>query len=138
MMRLMPWGFNLMERKPMAEHRYKDIIRNLRDLYVIHATTRLRVDDTAMRTHYDAAEVQSKLDFDLTQSVSKVVRRSVTEDPRVFATIYENDIFVIADPTAFFKQFEDELEGAYQHGLENGKRFAERHGWKRVPSDGTD
>lgn len=135
MMRLMPWGFDLAERNLMA-NQYKDIIENLKELYVLHVYSRLRVDnDELSKLRNDADYIQSDLDFKMLEAMHKVVRRTTSEDPRVLATIYENDIFVIIDPSAFFKQLDKEFENAYQVGLENGKRFAERHGWKRVMSD---
>lgn len=112
---------------------YKEVIRRLRDQHILHAhakqvvTTRDLLEVEAITNH-----IQGRLAFDLTKAIDPVVRKSVSEDPRFGAKIYENDIFVITDPSAFFVQLHSELELAYKHGTENGKRYAERHGWDRA------
>jgi hypothetical protein len=129
MMRLMPWGFNLMERKPVSK--YRDVIEHLRDLYVLHVYSRLRVDNEEVaRMPKDDGYIQSDLDFKMLEAMGKVIRRTVSEDVRGQATIYENDFFVVVDPSAFFKQLNEELEKAHIQGRDDGLRYAENNGWK--------
>lgn len=118
--------------------RYKDVINNLRDLYMKRCISRLVLQERELIASGAKPElyedyVKSEMAVKLANELDKVTRKSVVENPDSGAVIYENDIFVMLDPSGFFAQLEKELEGAYQHGLENGRRQEQREQHNRSP-----
>lgn len=110
--------------------RYQDIIDNLLQLYMARIVTQQRITEAmitdARYPEHIIDHTQGLMAEELAKKLDKVVRKSVVEDPRNHTTIYENDLFVMLDPSGFFQQLDKELENAYQHGLQAGKQSTER------------
>lgn len=110
--------------------RYQDVIDNLRQFYMERIVTQQRIPEaTITDARYPDHIVEHAQGFmaeELAKKLDKVVRKSVVEDPRHHTTIYENDIFVMLDPSGFFQQLDKELENAYQHGFQAGRQLTER------------
>ena len=98
------------------------IIYNLRQMYTCHVHSRLRVDHELFKHPATEAEIQSDMDANLMRELSKLVRRTTSEDPRIPATVFESDLFVIVDPSGFFQRLGEELEGAYRNGFSDGEK----------------
>lgn len=110
--------------------RYQDVIDNLRQFYMERIVTQQRIPEAtitdARYPDHIVEHAQGLMAEELAKKLDKVVRKSVVEDPRHHTTIYENDIFVMLDPSGFFQQLDKELENAYQHGFQAGRQLTER------------
>ena len=102
--------------------KYSEIIYNLRQMYTWHVHSRLRVDHELFKYPATEAEIQRDMNDDLMRELSKLVRRTTSEDPRIQATVFESDLFVIVDPSGFFQRLREELEGAYRNGFSDGEK----------------
>lgn len=102
--------------------KYSEIIYNLRQMYTCHVHSRIRVDHELFKYPATEDEIRSDMDDNLMRELSKIVRRTTSEDPRVPATVFESDLFVITDPSGFFQRLGEELEGAYRNGFSDGEK----------------
>lgn len=94
------------------------IIYYLRQTYICHVRSRFRVDHESFKY----SDTEEKIRSSLMRELSKLVRRTTSEDPRIPATVFESDLFVITDPSGFFQRLGEELEGAYRNGFSDGEK----------------
>lgn len=98
------------------------IIYYLRQTYIRHVRSRFSFDHELFKYPDTEEKIRSYMDDSLMRELSKLIRRTTSEDPRVPATIFESDLFVITDPSGFFQRLGEELEGAYRNGFSDGEK----------------
>ena len=119
----------------MNENTYRELIIAVKNLFTVKIGARLVITEDQRRLMSEKEldqHIEDDLVYKLATEMNKFVRKAVTNDPRTGNRIYENSILVEVDPPGMIERMEKELYAAYQHGYENGLRYAERNGWKRV------